>query len=431
MVSTSAAQANTTTGSTTFRSPPYSEAWEPRGEKARMSGGVFPSPPWAGGGVEPPSSREVPEVRREGPVFGRRGNIFGNYFGWGEALDDPLSPASPVDLVAWYHDQEYGAIQRKYGASSDPVEAYFEPFTRFDRPEFMYDLAMADLRFNENSWSFIGQAMDQGFYRGAAELLAADIVMSSLAWVFHTALAGVRLAVYGTQVVFGGLYKVFAGEMSIGNYLVSIMEGGAKILAAVGYFIAGTVRGVWNFGAATLRGIARDPVRGLSGVALGAAAGSVFGPIGTVVGGIIGGAIGGGGGCFITTAVCEAHGLPDEHELLVELRRFRDGYMSRDPSARSLVEAYYRVSPLIVAEFALRPDKDDIYRELFARYLVPAFNMVRRGRYRAALSVYRAMLLRAASKAGLRHELDRFPAIDRYRSLPDWDPSTTGILTAT
>lgn len=408
----------------TFRSPPYSDAWDPAGDKARMRGGIFPSPLWAGGDAAPPSPDEVPEVRRDGPVFGRRNNFYGNYFGWGGSNDYSVNPASPVDLAAWYHDQEYGAIQEKYHANNDPTRAWFEPFSRFDQPDFIYDLAVADLRFNENSWTFIGQGMDQGFYRGAPDLLAADILMASVAWVFHSTLAAVRIGVYSSQVVFGGFYKLVTGEMSLGNYLGSIMEGGAKVLAAAGYFVAGTVRGLWSFGSATLHGIARDPARGLSGAAVGGLVGGMlFGPVGGAVGAIVGGAIG-GGGCFITTAVCTAHGLPDDHELLTQFRWFRDSYMAADKKAASLVQLYYRISPLIVAELERRPDKDRIYSYLLTRYLVAAFENVRRGRYRVALRIYVNMLIKAASLAHLRHLIERLPALDRYRSLPDWDPST-------
>ncbi|RUU33680.1 hypothetical protein EOC93_28210 [Mesorhizobium sp. M6A.T.Ce.TU.002.03.1.1] len=409
----------------TFKSPPYTGAWE-RSDQPRMAGGFFPSPPWAGGGVEPPGANEVPEVRRDARagLFPGNGNIFGNFFGWGET-DPALNPVSPVDLTAYYHDMEYGAIQEKYGANPDPVKAWFEPFSRFDQPEFMYDLAMADLRFNENSWSFIGQGMDQGFYRGAPGLLATDILLASTAWLFHSGLAGVRLAFYSAQVVFGGIYKLFTGEMSLGDYLKSLLEGGAKLLSAAGYFVAGTVRGLWAFGTATMRGIARDPARGLTGAFIGGAIGSVFGPVGTVVGSIIGGAIGGSGGCFITTAACEVHGLPDDHQLLEELRRFRDGYMARDPAARALVELYYDVSPEIVAALRVRPDKERVYRHLMTQHIVPALDSIRRGRYRLALRQYRAMLIKAATMARLRQRVGTLPAIDRYRSLPDWDPATS------
>ncbi len=398
-----------------FKSPPYRDAWDPQGQQLRMSRGLFPAPLWAGGGVPPPSESEVPEVRRDGPIFFRDRNFYGSYFGWGSSSQ---YPRSPVDLVAWYHDQEYGAIQEKYGANPNPEKAWFEPFSRFDRPEFMYDLAMADLRFNENSWTFIGQGLDQGFYKGAPALLAADILMSTVAMAFHSNLAIARLAVYGLQVVGGGLWKVIHGEISVGDYLQSIMAGSAKILAAAGYLVAGTVRGIWSFGTAGLRAIARDPARGLGGAVIG---GFIGGPVGAIFGGIVSA---GGGGCFISTAACQVHSLPDDHELLRDLRAFRDQYMTQDWATRALVEFYYQLSPAIVAELARRPDKDRIYGGLMIEYIVPALESIRRGRYREGLRQYAALLTKAASLAGLRHRIGKFPAVDRYRLLADSDPMT-------
>ena len=62
-----------------------------------------------------------------------------------------------------------------------------------------------------------------------------------------------------------------------------------------------------------------------------------------------GGGSGGGGGCFLTTAVVERRGEPDDGPTLTALRRFRDGYMTETAERRALVAAYYRTAPSIVA----------------------------------------------------------------------------------
>ena len=57
----------------------------------------------------------------------------------------------------------------------------------------------------------------------------------------------------------------------------------------------------------------------------------------------------GGGGCFLTTAVVELRGEADGGPTLTALRAFRDGYMTRTPERRALVEEYYAIAPRIVA----------------------------------------------------------------------------------
>ena len=58
------------------------------------------------------------------------------------------------------------------------------------------------------------------------------------------------------------------------------------------------------------------------------------------------------------------------------------------------------------------------------KYLVPALESIRRGRYRVGLRQYTALLTKAANLAGLRHLIGRLPAIDKYRLLPDSNPMT-------
>jgi len=62
-----------------------------------------------------------------------------------------------------------------------------------------------------------------------------------------------------------------------------------------------------------------------------------------------GGNGGASGGCFLTTAVAEHRGEPDDGPTLTLLRGFRDGYMMRTPERRALVEEYYAIAPKLVA----------------------------------------------------------------------------------
>jgi hypothetical protein len=52
-------------------------------------------------------------------------------------------------------------------------------------------------------------------------------------------------------------------------------------------------------------------------------------------------------GCFITTAVCEFKGLPDDCLELRTLRAFRDQHLLSSAAGRALVAQYYAIAPAI------------------------------------------------------------------------------------
>ena len=52
--------------------------------------------------------------------------------------------------------------------------------------------------------------------------------------------------------------------------------------------------------------------------------------------------------CFITTAVCQELGKPDDCEELTAFRAFRDGYLRSRPDGEALIREYYNIAPGIV-----------------------------------------------------------------------------------
>ncbi len=104
---------------------------------------------------------------------------------------------------------------------------------------------------------------------------------------------------------------------------------------------------------------------------------------------------GGGGGCFITTAICEADGLPDDCEALQTLRGFRDKILLQTAEGRALVSEYYRDAPAIVEAIKRQPDAEQIWKMLRETYLEDAVYSVQAGWNDMALSIYRRMYNRA------------------------------------
>ena len=100
---------------------------------------------------------------------------------------------------------------------------------------------------------------------------------------------------------------------------------------------------------------------------------------------------GGGGGCFITTAICDAEGLADDCDELETLRFYRDYVLRYIEGGADMIRQYYREAPDIVARISERADAGEIWRKLREGYLGDAIHCVKVGAYKAALDIYRRM----------------------------------------
>ena len=101
------------------------------------------------------------------------------------------------------------------------------------------------------------------------------------------------------------------------------------------------------------------------------------------------GSSGGGFGCYITTAVCQRDGKPDDCEELQTLRHFRDTYMKATIYREALVKRYYELAPAIVRSIQGKPERiaESIYREL-RLYIGKAIDAIKRGDNARAMVIY-------------------------------------------
>ena len=83
--------------------------------------------------------------------------------------------------------------------------------------------------------------------------------------------------------------------------------------------------------------------------------------------------------CFITTAVCEAEGKPDDCAELTAFRAFRDGYLKAQPDGEALIEEYYRIAPAIVMCIDVCGDRTERYAAIRAQYLQPCYDALQAG----------------------------------------------------
>ncbi len=106
---------------------------------------------------------------------------------------------------------------------------------------------------------------------------------------------------------------------------------------------------------------------------------------------------GGGGLCFVTTAVCERDGLPDDCDTLQTLRAFRDTYMQRTPRMRELCAVYYVVAPIIVERINAMPDYTRaVVYALLREFIGSAVECIKLGDDDGAFFLYTEMLEYAA-----------------------------------
>ena len=83
--------------------------------------------------------------------------------------------------------------------------------------------------------------------------------------------------------------------------------------------------------------------------------------------------------CFITTAVCESEGKPDDCEELTAFRGFRDGWLARTEEGRALTEEYYEIAPAIVQGMRYADDGPAVCAALRRDYLTPCYEALLAG----------------------------------------------------
>ena len=130
------------------------------------------------------------------------------------------------------------------------------------------------------------------------------------------------------------------------------------------------------------------------GSSLAKAAGKTFGAVVGGVAGIARGALSffSGGGCYITTAICEEYGKPDDCYDLTAFRRFRDNWLIHQPDGKALIDRYYRTAPAIVELINNQKDRAEIYRHLNDTYLAKCLDYIENGENEKCRDLYVDMM---------------------------------------
>ena len=96
--------------------------------------------------------------------------------------------------------------------------------------------------------------------------------------------------------------------------------------------------------------------------------------------------------CFITTAVCEHDGKPDDCYELTAFRGFRDGYLKSCPDGEALIDEYYEIAPVIVNCINYCDDSDARYEEIRERFLAPCLSDIENGNMEGCKTRYTEMV---------------------------------------
>ncbi len=97
-------------------------------------------------------------------------------------------------------------------------------------------------------------------------------------------------------------------------------------------------------------------------------------------------------GCFVTTAVCDVIGLPDDCFELTQLRRFRDRWLFEQPGGSADIAHYYASAPAICEQLAGSASGQRSLLRLYWHYILPCAIAARLGTYRLARSRYTQMM---------------------------------------
>lgn len=96
--------------------------------------------------------------------------------------------------------------------------------------------------------------------------------------------------------------------------------------------------------------------------------------------------------CYITTAVCETFGKPDDCYELEMFRRYGDTYLMEQPNGEELIQEYYNLAPTIVKHIGKKPERKEIYAGIWETYLKPCMRMIEEGKNEECKDLYIRMV---------------------------------------
>lgn len=96
--------------------------------------------------------------------------------------------------------------------------------------------------------------------------------------------------------------------------------------------------------------------------------------------------------CFITSAVCDYCGKPDDCVELTTLRNYRDGWLKNQADGKKLIEEYYKIAPKIVRSIRKLSNCKEIFSSLLSNYIEPCIELINSGKFVECKNLYIKMV---------------------------------------
>ena len=98
-------------------------------------------------------------------------------------------------------------------------------------------------------------------------------------------------------------------------------------------------------------------------------------------------------GCYITTIVCNILGYPDDCNLLVTLRDFRENYLKQNSECLPLLIEYDQIGPIISDNIVNDHDAKITAIENTRNFLIPCVEAIKAGNLDKAIEIYKSLVL--------------------------------------
>lgn len=102
--------------------------------------------------------------------------------------------------------------------------------------------------------------------------------------------------------------------------------------------------------------------------------------------------------CYVTTAVCETFGKPDDCYELTLFRQYRDTYLSALEDGEAIIREYYNLAPSIVKHINQKENRKEIYEGIWNDYLRSCMSYIEQGENEQCKELYIRMVYELQEK---------------------------------